>query len=71
MKKRISASILAGVILLTIFVVCLIFTKPDFSIQYVNEGGELITETYHTTRDFNVRANDLKQRSITYYRVWE
>lgn len=62
MKKSIASCI---IIVVAIVLATKIFPY-EFTLQYVQDG-ELITEIFHSTKDFNSRAQELKAQGITYY----
>lgn len=58
--------ITALVIVLGIFILAQIFPY-EFTLQYLDENKNVITETFKSTKEFNKRAEELKADSIFYW----
>jgi len=56
----------AIIIVLAIFVLTQIFPY-QFTMQYLDEDMNLVTETFDTKEGFNERANELKADSVFYW----
>ena len=56
----------AIIVVLFIFVLTQIFPYK-FTLQYLDEEKNLITETFNTREGFNERANELKADSVFYW----
>ena len=56
----------ALVIVLVIFILTQMFPH-QFTIQYLDEDMNLITETFDTKEGFNEKAEELKADSISYW----
>ena len=59
--------ITALVIVLILFVLTQVFPY-QFTIQYLDEDDNLVTEIFYTREGFNERAEELKADSIFYWR---
>ena len=57
----------AIIVVLAIFVLTQIFPY-QFTMQYLDEDKNLITETFDTRKGFNERAQELKADSVFYWR---
>lgn len=66
--KNITLKAVIGIIVLLLFVLTLTLCKPQFTLQYVQDG-ELITESFYSPSAFNARASELKEQNIKYYLV--
>lgn len=56
----------ALVVVLVIFILTQIFPY-QFTMQYLDEDKNLITETFNTRESFNERAEELKADSVFYW----
>lgn len=56
----------ALVVVLVIFILTQIFPY-QFTMQYLDEDKNLITETFNTREGFNERAEELKADSVFYW----
>ena len=54
------------VVVLILFVLTLLFPY-QFTIQYLDEDDNLVTEIFYTREGFNERAEELKADSIFYW----
>lgn len=68
MKKDNKLSITVGLIILVIGLFICFGNKHEFSLQYVNHDGNLETEVFESTKEFNERAVELKLQGIKYYK---
>lgn len=69
MKKYIKeqwSSLVVAIIIVAAIVVATKMFPYEFALQYVQDG-ELVTETFTSTKDFNSRAQELRAQGITYY----
>ena len=66
LKETHAGIIAALVIVLILFVLTQMFPY-QFTIQYLDEDKNLITETFDTREGFNKRAKELKANSIKYW----
>lgn len=54
-------------ILIAFFILLMFLPEQEFTLQYL-EDGELKTEIYHSTKEWNERANELSNQQIKYWR---
>ena len=66
LKETHAGIIAALVIVLILFVLTQIFPY-QFTMQYLDEDKNVITEVFDTKEDFNKRAEELKADSIFYW----
>ena len=66
LKETHAGIIAALVIVLILFVLTQIFPY-QFTMQYLDEEMNVITEVFDTREDFNKRAEELKADSIFYW----
>lgn len=66
MKDWMKSGLIIVIIFIFLFILTIIF-PPKYTLQYL-EDGELKTEIYHSTREWNERANELSNRQIKYWR---
>lgn len=67
MKKHIGQIVGTLTFVLVIFILTLLFPH-EFTMQYLDEDMNLITETFDTKEGFNERAKELQADSIKYWR---
>ena len=65
-ENKVSIELILGVILMIAFIIMLKTTPREFPLQYI-EDGEMKTEVFHSPKEFNERADELKSQGIKYY----
>lgn len=59
-------SLVVAIIIVAAIVLATKLFPAELALQYVQDG-ELVTEIFHSTDEFNSRASELKAQGITYY----
>lgn len=65
MKRMITSFVLLIIIVVMLVLATKVFPY-EYTLQYVQDG-ELVTEIFTSTSDFNERISELKAQGITYY----
>lgn len=61
--------IILGIVIIFTYLIGVAF-PPQFEMQYVIDG-ELKTEVFSSTKEWNMRAEELKEMGIKYYRHFD